>query len=45
MIELYQKMIEGMTKESKAYYIKLGVKFGDLTRSQAGFLVITNGLL
>lgn len=45
MIKTYQKMLEGMTKESKAFYISLGVKFGDLTELQAGYLTYINNLL
>lgn len=45
MLKIYEKMLEGMTRESKVYYISLGVKFGDLTQSQAGYLIYFNKLL
>lgn len=44
MVKLYQSMIKGMTNESKAYYISLGVKFGELTKAQAGYILYINNV-
>ena len=38
MLNLYQKMIKGMKRESACYWLGVGVKIGDITEGQAGFL-------
>lgn len=44
MVKLYQSMIKGMTKESQVFYVSLGVKFGDLTKAQGGYLLYINNV-
>lgn len=40
-----KNMIEGMTKEAKKHYIFLMVKYNQITKSEAGHLLIEEGLI
>jgi hypothetical protein len=43
MLKIYQKIIEGMTEEAKIYWLKVGVKIGDISEAQAGY-ILYNGI-
>jgi hypothetical protein len=42
MIKIYQKIIEGMTTEGKLFWLEVGVKIGDISEAQAGYIVYTS---
>lgn len=39
MIKIYQKILEGMSQESKLYWLDVGVKIGDISETQAGYIL------
>lgn len=40
-----QKMLEGFEKENRLYWIFALVSQGAICKAEAGFLILTNGLL
>jgi hypothetical protein len=43
MIKIYQKIIEGMSQEATLYWLNVGVKVGDISEAQAGY-ILYNGI-
>lgn len=43
-MESIKEMMKGMTKEAKIYWLGIAVKYGQITKVQAGILTISEGL-